>query len=332
MMEVRARSRAGGASHLFFTYDPQDARNGNLYLTKCGGRGIYVFYNLYGLKTEASSRSRLSHRLLVRWDLDAGAVPPESGIIAGRPQLSLWARPGSGRPFALEFLLFFRRQQKAMDKQRPFSGSLGVYQRHGMKRHTWHEARERDSPWYWSPVRRRSNILDRRIKVHMEELKGLLDRLKKNSSTRRLTEKYDLPWALQVTAPCKVWRKDQLAWGDRGSDQAQGQGPGAGSEESRDRGRDKGEGRGKRQRQRSGNGKGRKRTDEGKAKGRKRQRKGKAKGRIGVKKEAVEIDTISLHLTSTSCLALFNFTITGLLPFRYSAYLRRAQVSPSWRQ
>ena len=102
MMEVRSRSRAGGASHLFFTYDPIDVRNGNLYLTKCGGRGVRVFRNLYGLKAEGSSRNRLSHRLLVRWDLLAQAVPPQSKIIQGVRSIKSPDEIRKGQSFALE--------------------------------------------------------------------------------------------------------------------------------------------------------------------------------------------------------------------------------------
>jgi predicted GNAT superfamily acetyltransferase len=102
MMEVRSRSRAGGASYLFFTYDPLDARNGNLYLTKCGGRGVRVFRNLYGFKAEGSSRNRLSHRLLVRWDLEAQAVLPESRVTAGMRSVRSLGEIPNGEPFILE--------------------------------------------------------------------------------------------------------------------------------------------------------------------------------------------------------------------------------------
>jgi predicted GNAT superfamily acetyltransferase len=102
MMEVRSRSRAGGASHLFFTYDPIDVRNGNLYLTKCGGRGVRVFRNLYGLKAEGSSRNRLSHRLLVLWGLMGQAVSPQSKIMQGVRSIKSLDETRKGQPFALE--------------------------------------------------------------------------------------------------------------------------------------------------------------------------------------------------------------------------------------
>lgn len=102
MMEVRKRSRAAGASHLFFTYDPVDARNGYLYLTKCDGRGIRVLQNLYGFKAEGSSRNRVSHRLLVRWDFERQPVPSELMGAAGMRSVgSLDEVPGN-EPFVLE--------------------------------------------------------------------------------------------------------------------------------------------------------------------------------------------------------------------------------------
>jgi predicted GNAT superfamily acetyltransferase len=102
MMEVRKRSRTAGASHLFFTYDPVDARNGYLYLTKCSGRGIRVFQNLYGFKAEGSSRNRLSHRLLVRWDLEIEAVPLESSVVMGMRSVRSLGEIPNGEPFVLE--------------------------------------------------------------------------------------------------------------------------------------------------------------------------------------------------------------------------------------
>lgn len=101
MMELRQASSTRGASYLFFTYDPMDARNGNLYLTKCGGRGIRVFQNLYGLKKEGSSRNRLSHRLLVRWNLEAQVIPSKGRNIIGLPSVKSPSQIRRGQPFVL---------------------------------------------------------------------------------------------------------------------------------------------------------------------------------------------------------------------------------------
>jgi len=198
MMEVRSRSRAGGASHLFFTYDFMDVRNGNLYLTKCGGRGVRVFYNLYGLKAEGSSRNRLSHRLLVRWDLLAQAVPLQSKTVREADSVKFLDEVRQGRSFALELPAvgsgdtegrLLEWQEATFPVLYESINSMG-YEAAYVARSTGNETAylvlvprsNEDASHSWQTHK----------EMHMDELKELLDRLReKLQYTRRLIQEYD---------------------------------------------------------------------------------------------------------------------------------------------
>jgi predicted GNAT superfamily acetyltransferase len=101
MMEIRRQSGQGGAKALLFTYDPFDARNGTLYLNKCGGRGIRVFENLYGRSSVPAHGNRFSHRLMVWWNLTSN---PVAGSSYDPEEIRLVTSSGEierGKPFAV---------------------------------------------------------------------------------------------------------------------------------------------------------------------------------------------------------------------------------------
>jgi len=87
MKAVKAKSLEMGAEMLCFTYDPFEGRNGNLYLRKCGAKGVRVLEDFYGPMGTAVHGNRRSHRLLMRWELmgekdnwAADQVPLTSGL------------------------------------------------------------------------------------------------------------------------------------------------------------------------------------------------------------------------------------------------------------
>ena len=68
MEGIKTKSLELGGTELYFTYDPFEAQNGRLYLTKCGGKAIRVYEDLYGKLESSAHKNRKTHRLLVRWD------------------------------------------------------------------------------------------------------------------------------------------------------------------------------------------------------------------------------------------------------------------------
>lgn len=72
MQAVRRRSLERGAARLAFTYDPFSGRNGQLYLSKCGARGVSVLANLYGSGGSLAQAGAQTHRFLTEWELAEG--------------------------------------------------------------------------------------------------------------------------------------------------------------------------------------------------------------------------------------------------------------------
>lgn len=69
MTAIKTKSLELNAKNLYFTYDPMEGQNGNLYLSKCGAKAIKVYPNLYGKLNDAANGNRNSHRFLICWDL-----------------------------------------------------------------------------------------------------------------------------------------------------------------------------------------------------------------------------------------------------------------------
>jgi len=67
MLEAKKVSLAKGAEAIFFTYDPMEAQNGNLYLGKCRAEATKVYENFYGVLSSSAHANRLTHRFLVEW-------------------------------------------------------------------------------------------------------------------------------------------------------------------------------------------------------------------------------------------------------------------------
>lgn len=91
---VREESLSRGAHLLLGTYDPIEAHNGNLYLTKCRAEAPKIYENLYGTLGSKAHANRMSHRLLVQWEFkktpiaipdiaDVPEVIEPSGITSG---------------------------------------------------------------------------------------------------------------------------------------------------------------------------------------------------------------------------------------------------------
>ncbi len=89
MNKVREESLCRGAQSLLFTYDPIEAHNGNLYLTKCRAEAPKVYENLYGNLGSKAHANRMSHRLLVHWEFKKAPITiPDIGDVPEVLELS----------------------------------------------------------------------------------------------------------------------------------------------------------------------------------------------------------------------------------------------------